>query len=112
MEATSSELLLFLCFFAYLGGRLKTFGDVRPDPEFAVKILNYLIDERGHVPATFFKGFIYKYGVQPYQAPKLREAKALLEKAAIAGEGGAIIELRQFNLHLSRNQYANAVARP
>jgi hypothetical protein len=61
--------------------------------------------------AVFFKGFVLTYGVKLYHAPRIDEARSLLQAAASAGIGGATIELDQFELHVRRNQYDRAIQR-
>jgi len=108
LPSTKTELLFFLAFFAYYGGIVKNVGLVRSDPLFAVQVIDHLIHEHQYEPAMFLKGLMYKYGLWPEAAPKLAEARTLLTEAASNGVGGAVIELRQFDVHERLNRYAGA----
>jgi hypothetical protein len=107
-----SDILLYLCFYAYVGGVIKLMGIIDKNPKFMTKILNFLVKERGYMPAVFFQGLTFKYGISLHVSPKLDLAKGLLETAAAAGVGSAIIELEQFDLHIHRNRYNGALELP
>ncbi len=102
---TKSEILFYMCFFAYYGGIAKDVGTIKSDPTYAIEVLDNLIQNRDFAPAIFFKGLIYKYGLYPDLPPKLTEAKSLLDTAAAKGIGGAVIELRQFDIHERTSRY-------
>src|SRR3990172_7263920 len=89
------DVLLYLCFFLYLGGQAKNVGTVESDPQLMLKILDYLIGEREYPAASFFKGLVMKYGTKVYEASKPGEARALFEFAQQKGVGAAAIELQQ-----------------
>jgi len=108
-ESVANEYLFYLSHFAYRGGTARDIGMVYPHPEYAVELLDYLILKREYFPATFLKGFVYKYGVRPEDIPNLREAKKLLLTAENNGIGSATIELRQFDVHERSNKYDQAL---
>jgi len=95
----SDQCLFFLAWFAYVGGVVKDVGYVGRDEERAYEIVKYLTDKRKYFPALFLRGFMYKYGIKYDEKPKLQDARLFLTRAAENGIGGAIIELRQFDLH-------------
>jgi hypothetical protein len=107
-DSIKSDLLLYLSFFMYMGGAVRKIGIVRDDPDRAIQTIDYLIGERDFEHAIFLKGFILKYGLRPSTAPRLDEARTLLETAVARGVGGALLELRLFDLHIRKNKYALA----
>ncbi len=96
LETLDSGVLLYLCFFLYLGGVVKDVGTIEKNTDLMMKILDYLISERESMPARFFKGLVLKYGVKIYQPSNLREARSLLDIAAKNGVGAATVELQRF----------------
>src|SRR3989304_2089351 len=94
-RSVQPDVLLYLCFFLYLGGQAKNVGTVESDPQLMLKILDYLIGEREYPAASFFKGLVMKYGTKVYEASKPGEARALFEFAQQKGVGAAAIELQQ-----------------
>ncbi len=97
LESLEPDVLLYLCFFLYLGGIVKDVGTIDKDTDLMMKILDYLISEKDYMPARFFKGLVLKYGIKIYQPSNLPEARILLETAATNGVGAASIELRRFD---------------
>ena len=97
MNAQQPEVLLYLCFFLWLGGRAKGIGEIWADPDQMLKILDHLIDERSFPPAMFFKGMVLKYGTKVYGPSNHSAARRLLEAAQSHGVGAAAIELRQLS---------------
>ena len=93
-----SDVLLYLCFFLYLGGQAKGVGNVEGNPETMLRILDYLIAERDYPPASFFKGLVMKYGKKVYSETDSRSARMLLESAQQKGVGSAAVEL----MHLAK----------
>ena len=98
-SSINTELLFYICWFSYLGGAIKDFGYLQANPYYSVDALDFLINDRNYLPAIFLKGLILKYGLRPDHNPDLEESKRLLSNSAEKGIGGAIIELRQFDLH-------------
>lgn len=94
-RSAQPDVLLYLCFFLYQGGQVKDVGTVTSDPQFMLKILNHLINEREYPAGSFFKGLVMKYGPNVYEASKSSEARVLLEFAHQKGVGAAAIELQQ-----------------
>src|SRR5260370_19422079 len=76
----SPEVLLYLCFFLYIGGTVKDVGQVNQDTDLMLQILDYLIAEKNYMPARFFKGLVMKYGVKVYKPPQISEAQELLRE--------------------------------
>ena len=90
-----SGLLIYACFFLWHGGEAKDVGVIESDPKLMLKILDYLIDERNHAPALFFKGMVRKYGLKVYSECFPTEARDLLQRAQKAGVGSAAVELER-----------------
>ena len=101
MDRTAPDLLLFLCFFLYQGGRIQGIGEVSMNPELMIKILNGLIIEKTYAPAMFLKGLVLKYGVKIQSPPELDEAENLLEMARNNGVGAATLELQGLTIFRS-----------
>jgi hypothetical protein len=97
LAAIDDGLIFYASLLSYTGGFAKQVGTIESNPEFALKAANYLIDERDFELATFFKGFILKYGLKPFVLPELAEARLLLEHSAKLGLGPAVWELRHFD---------------
>lgn len=95
MTDMQSDVLLYLCFFLWHGGRVKDIGMIESDPRLMLKILDHLIEARRYSAASFFKGLVLKYGVNVYDPSKHAEARSLLELASKNGVGAAAIELEQ-----------------
>lgn len=98
LSSKSNECLLLIAWFSYIGGIIKDIGQVDRDEDAAYKIVKYLNDERKYLPSIFLRGFMYKYGLKFDTKQNLRDARLLLTKAAESGVGGAVIELRQFDI--------------
>ncbi len=86
--------------FSYIGGAVKGLGPVIYQPEYSDFMLDFLIKTHDHATAKFFKGFMHKYGIRTEFPANLTIAKPLLEEAAGKGVGGALIELREFDMHV------------
>jgi len=99
LSGKSDQCLFFLAWFAYVGGVVKDVGHVGRDEEYAYAIVKFLTEERKYFPALFLRGLFYKYGIKYDEKPRLRDARLFLTRAAENGVGGAIIELRQLDLH-------------
>lgn len=101
-DLTSIEpgLALYLCFFLYQGGQIRSLGHVDRDPDKMMKLLDHLIAS-DYAPASFFKGLVLKYGFEVYYPSKVNEARELLEEAAKNGVGAASIELLQLHKYLA-----------
>jgi len=97
LQSVQPDVLLYICFFIYLGGQVKNVGSVRSDPNLMMKILDYLITEREYPAASFFKGLVMKYGIEVYKESNPRKARTLLEFAQRNGVGAASIELHQLD---------------
>jgi len=93
----SPEVLLYLCFFLYIGGTVKNVGQVNQDAGLMLQILDHLITEKNYMPALFLKGLVMKYGVKVYKPPQISEAQELLDTAAKNGVGAATIELQRLH---------------
>jgi hypothetical protein len=93
LSQTAPELLLYLCFFLWLGGQAKGIGSVSDDPQRMIAILDHLIAQRDYSPAIFFKGMVHKYGVRVYDICDLSAARTLLEESQRRGVGDATTEL-------------------
>lgn len=100
MQAQQSEVLLYSCFFLWLGGKAKGVGSVSDDPALMLKILDHLIEVRQFPSAMFFKGMILKYGAKVYEPSSHSAARPLLEAAQVRGVGAAAIELQQLNKYV------------
>ena len=98
MHSLHPEVLLYLCFFLWLGGQAKDIGNVQSDSDLMLKMLDHLISDRNFPPAYFFKGMVLKYGPKVYDESKPSEARSLLEEAKSLGVGAATEELK----HLSK----------
>ena len=105
LNEKAPDLLFYYAMFAYIGGFVKNLGLVTTNPDYGLKVVDYLIEEHDYKNAIFLKGIMLKYGLKHDVAPKLQEAQMLLKEAADKGVGGAVIELRQFNLHLQNANY-------
>jgi hypothetical protein len=58
LVGASDELILYTCWFAYIGGQPKFLpGEVMSDLRFVRNAIDYLIRERNSMDAVFFKGF-------------------------------------------------------
>lgn len=99
MSHLSPEILLYSCFFLWLGGQAKGVGTVDSDPDLMLRVLDHLIAKQSYPPAYFFKGMVLKYGVKVYEQSRLAEARELLEKAQKLGVGSASEELRLLYKH-------------
>lgn len=91
------ELIFYLAFIAFMGGHAQEIGSVESNPEFALKALDFLIEDREFNLAIFLKGVILKYGLKPYWPPELDKARELLERAAKRGIGSAALEMQHFD---------------
>ena len=100
-----SDVLLYLCFFLYLGGQAKGVGAVEESPRTMLRILDYLIAERDYPPASFYKGMVMKYGEKVYSDTNSSRARELLETAQQKGVGAAAMELT----HLSKFAQLDAI---
>ena len=96
VDTVEPDLLVFLCFFLYQGGRIQGVGEVSPNPELMQRILDLLIAEKSYAPAMFLKGFVLKYGLKLQDKPELDEAQNLLTAAQKNGVGAAALELERF----------------
>lgn len=103
LMSVQPDMLLYLCFFLYLGGQIKNIGNVESNPQFMLKILDHLIDERKYSAAYFFKGMVMKYGSRLTNISKPSEARTLLEFAQKKGVGAASIELAQLDKYAQLN---------
>ncbi len=106
VQALPTFCFFYLAVVAYLGGILKNFGRVFSDEKFALKIVDYLIQERSSIDAIFLKGLMFKYGLKHDETPNLSTAQTLLKEAADKGSGGAIIELRELDIHFKTSNYS------
>ena len=97
MSLLPPDVLMYSCFFLWIGGQAKDVGKVQSDAEFMLKVLDHLISERNYAPAYFFKGMVLKYGVKVYEQSNPTEARALLEEAQRRGVGSASEELRHLH---------------
>ena len=97
MSTLQPDVLLYLCFFLWLGGQAKDIGNIESDPPLMLKILDHLIAERDYPLASFFKGIVLKYGTKVYERSNHAEARPLLEFAQKRGVGAAAIELQQLS---------------
>lgn len=91
------EILLYLCFFLWQGGRAKDIGSISGDARQMLRILDHLILERAFAPAALFKGMVLKYGLQVYAKVDTTGARSLLMDAQAKGVGGATIELQSLD---------------
>jgi hypothetical protein len=98
-DSVNSDLLVFLCFFLYQGGRIRGVGEVSPDPKLMLRILDQLIEEKKYPAAMFMKGYALKYGLQLQEKPDLDEAEKLLTAAYQNGVGSAALELERFSIY-------------
>ena len=96
LESVEPNLALYLCFFLYQGGQVRSLGRVDRDPDKMMKLLDHLI-AIDYAPAFFLKGLVLKYGIDVYYPSKEDEARNLLEKALQKGVGAASIELLQLH---------------
>ena len=97
MRDTSPEVLLYLCFFLWLGGQAKGIGNVSSDPRLMLSILDFLISEKSFAPASFFKGLVMKYGTEVQGRVDSSAARALFGEAQKQGVGAAAIELQRLD---------------
>ncbi|MBS0447219.1 MAG: hypothetical protein JSR59_14870 [Proteobacteria bacterium] len=99
IAAGDPEVLLYLCFFLYLGGTARDLGKVDGDAELMMRILDDLVRRRGYPPAQFFLGLVMKYGVRADLPGNLAEARRLLHLAVANGVDAAALELRGLDKH-------------
>lgn len=97
MDSLRPDVLLYLCFFLWLGGQAKDIGNIESDSDLMLKVLEHLITQRNYPQAYFFKGMVLKYGVKVYEQSKPDEARTLLEAAQKQGVGSAAEELRHLH---------------
>ncbi|ATG92565.1 hypothetical protein [Methylomonas koyamae] len=100
LKNVEEDILLYLCFFLYVGGVMKNIGPIMPDTVLMNKILDFLIKDRNFYPAIFLKGLVMKYGVTVDGPSFSKEAKTLLELANHNGIGSAAIELNNIHKYL------------
>jgi len=93
LSAFPPATLVYVCFFLWHGGQVRNIGNIDSNPEFMMKIIEFLIRDNGYGPAIFMKGMVRKYGIKVYSECFPIEAKQLLERAREAGVGSAAIEL-------------------
>ena len=81
----------------YLGGTVRNLGDIGQDYHMLSKTIGYLADEVNYPPAIFFKGFIFKYGLQIFAKPNPQKAQEYLSRAEKLGVGSALLELNSIH---------------
>ncbi|OAI15677.1 hypothetical protein A1507_12660 [Methylomonas koyamae] len=97
IDEIEQDVLLCFCFYLYLGGYMRHTDGLVPDTKNMFQILDYLIDKRNSAEAVFFKGLVFKYGVEIDTMPDLEFATKLLNLAGQKGVGLASFELEGIN---------------